>query len=185
MIIAGLDVHRRGLPLRDDVAILLVRTPAETIGARRVVPFVIPAEPGALRLLVDLARREVLSATSVPDGQRAELADALATAIAEVAANQVEHAYRGAAGRIQGRLSIGDDRLEADLYDSGSEYLMAGDELGEFDRRDPPLRGYGLKLVRSLVDECAYRRLGRTRNHWHLVRYLDTGGGDGDLGHQT
>jgi sigma-B regulation protein RsbU (phosphoserine phosphatase) len=181
MIIAGLDVHCRGIPLRDDVAVLLVRTPPQPGGARRIVPFVIPAEAAALRLLVDLARREVLSAEAVPKAQRAELADALATAVAELAANQIEHAYAGTPGRIQGRLSISHDRLEADLFDSGSEYV--GFQPTEFDSRDPPLRGYGLKLIRSLVDDCAYRRLDGSRNHWHLVRYLDRGGGDGDRGH--
>jgi len=172
MIITGLDVHRRALPLRDDVAILLVRTAPSAIGERHIVPFVIPAEASALRILVDLARQEVLSSEAVPADQRAELADALATAIAELAANQVEHAYQGTAGRIQGRLSISDDRLEADMYDSGMEYIEAQVEPSEFDRQDPPLRGYGLKLVRSLVDECSYRRLSGTRNHWRLVRYF-------------
>ncbi len=183
MIIAGLDVHCRGLALKDDVAILLVRTAPHEAGERRVVPFVIPAEAAAVRMLVDLARREILSAESVPEGERAELADAMATAVAELAANQIEHAYGGDPGRIQGRLTISADRLEADLYDSGLEYVEV--EPVRFDREDPPLRGYGLKMVRSLVDECSYRRLDGSRNHWHLVKHLDGGGGDGDRGHQT
>jgi sigma-B regulation protein RsbU (phosphoserine phosphatase) len=174
MIIAGLDVHCRGLPLKDDVAILLVRARPGDVADRRVVPFVIPAEASALRLLVDLARREVLTSSLVPAAKRPELADSLATALAELGANQVEHAYTGASGRIQGRLTIDRARLEADLYDSGSEYIEA--ELPPFDSQEPPLRGYGLKLIRSLVDECVYRRLGGSRNHWHLVRYLDEGG---------
>jgi anti-sigma regulatory factor (Ser/Thr protein kinase) len=183
MIIAGLDVHCRGLPLKDDVAILIVRTAPHAAREPHVVPFVIPADVAALRMLVDLARREVLSAESVPGVQRASLADAMATAVAELAANQIEHAYGGSPGRLQGRLSISADRLEADLYDSGSEYVEV--QPAQFDSRDPPLRGYGLKMVRSLVDEVSYRRLDGLRNHWHLVKYLDEGGGDGDHGIQT
>jgi anti-sigma regulatory factor (Ser/Thr protein kinase) len=183
MIIAGMDIHCRGLPLRDDVAILLVRTSRHEQDGPRVVPFIIPAEVAAVRMLVDLTRREVLSAGSVPESRRPELADALATAVAELAANQIEHAYGGSPGRIQGRLTIAGDRLEADLYDSGNEYVEV--ESIPFDRRDPPLRGYGLKMVRSLADECSYRRLDGSRNHWHLVKHIGVGGRDGHPSHQT
>lgn len=172
MIVAGLEIHRRGLPFRDDVAILLVRAASPAIGEKHVVPFVIPAQVSALHQLVDLTRTEVLLSESVPQDRRVELADALATAVAEMAANQVEHAYQGTAGRIQGRLSFSKDRIEADMYDSGREYIESDVETSHFDQLDPPLRGYGMKLIRSLVDECNYRRLGATRNHWHLVRYL-------------
>lgn len=178
MIVAGLDVHCRGAALKDDVAILLVRTAPPESGERRVVPFVIPAEAAAVRMLVDLARREILTADHLPKGQKAELADAMATAVAELAVNQIEHAYAGRPGRIQGRLTIGAERIEADLYDSGSAYVEV--EPVRFDIENPPLRGYGLKLVRSLVDECSYRRLGGSRNHWHLAKVLDRGGMHGD-----
>jgi serine phosphatase RsbU (regulator of sigma subunit)/anti-sigma regulatory factor (Ser/Thr protein kinase) len=177
-IVQALTVHRRSLTLRDDVVLLLVRAVPDQAEREQVVPFVYYAEPAAAGRAVDLVRSEVDGLDWLQQEMRRRLRDDFATAVAEVIANQAEHAFARQGGRLQGRLVMRRNALEADLYDSGLPFQgMAGMPL-EVDPSDPPIRGYGLQLVRGLVDVFEYRRLDGSRNHWHLA--LNIPGGKGD-----
>jgi serine/threonine-protein kinase RsbW len=92
---------------------------------------------------------------------------AFETAVAEVAANIVEHAARGEAVPLHLLLHAGADRVEAHLEDGGYPYdegagtpIPAG---------DLPERGRGLVMARALTDQLVYERDGAV-NHWFLSR---------------
>jgi serine phosphatase RsbU (regulator of sigma subunit)/anti-sigma regulatory factor (Ser/Thr protein kinase) len=177
-IMQALTVHRRSLTLRDDVVLLLVRAIPDQAEEERVVPFVFYAEPAAAGSAVDLVRSEVDGLNWLPEAMRHRLRDEFATAVAEVIANQAEHAFAHQGGRIQGRLSLTHRGLEADLYDSGLPFQGSAGGPLEVDPSDPPLRGYGLQLIRGLVDVFEYQRLDGGRNHWHLGLSIPGGKGD-------
>ena len=90
---------------------------------------------------------------------------AFATAVAEVAANIVEHASRGEPVRMRVVLHVRDDRIEAHFEDRGRPYEPPPpgpeDELAD--------SGRGLGMVRQLVDLVAYERDGPL-NRWVLSR---------------
>ncbi len=172
MIVESLDVYRHGLPLRDDVALMMVRALNQDEEKAKVFPFVIPAELLFVRQLVDLVRNLSSNLPIRSSNLRRQVADNFALAISEVVTNQIQHAFLGRKGQIQGRISIRSDQLVADLYDRGAPFHPSESSIVPVDPDDPPERGYGLRLVRGLLDRVETRRLEGGRNHWHLVKEL-------------
>lgn len=169
----ALELYRGDRPLTDDVGILVIRKlPGTTV---LTLPFVYASEPSAVGRVVDLVRRSVERVAGYGKADRRRLADEFALAIAEVVSNQVRHAYAGRPGRIQGSLRIGPSEWVADLYDIGRPFKDPGEAWPEPDPANPPLGGYGLQLVRGLVDRHEYRRLDDVRNHWRLTKRLPGG----------
>ena len=98
------------------------------------------------------------------------LSDNFALALSEIVINQIQHAYQGNRGQIFGRVIIEDQRLVADLFDNGIPFKPPEDSHLPINLDDPPDRGYGLRLVRGLLDQFECHRLNGVRNHWHLVK---------------
>ncbi len=172
VIVESLDVYRHGLPLRDDVALMMIRAINEDEEKAKVFPFVIPAEVLFVRQLVDLVRNLSSNLPIHNSKLRRQMADNFALAISEVVTNQIQHAFLGQEGQIHGRISIGSRQLIADLYDRGAPFQPPDNPITPLDPDDPPERGYGLRLVRGLLDHVETRRLEGGRNHWHLVKDL-------------
>ena len=100
----------------------------------------------------------------------AGMADRIAfeTAVAELAANIVEHA---AAGRpVVLRLELRADAVQAEAAFEDEGRPFEGDPAGS-EPDDEAEHGRGLALASSLVDEVTYRRDGPL-NRWTLVRRL-------------
>ena len=92
------------------------------------------------------------------------------TAVAEIAANIVEHGGSDHEARwLRLTLRAFRDRVEALFQDDGSGVDVAGLDAalpGEW-----ATRGRGVALVRSMVDEFAYARSNGI-NHWLIVKRL-------------
>ncbi len=164
-LLSGLEIHRQKMPARDDVALLLFRCIHENDATRTVIPFVIDAKFDAVRSVVDLIRSL--------EGKHLDrqLLDNFALATSEILTNQIRHAFGEGMGRIQGRLVVEEDRLVTDLYDHGVP-IPVPLQVNTFDDSEPPERGYGLMLAEGLLDTCEYQRIGGTRNHWRLIKYI-------------
>lgn len=94
-------------------------------------------------------------------------------AVHEVAVNIVNHAYAGRQdGRIQVTLQLADlpRRLLIELHDTGVAFNP--DAVPQPDLDEPQEHGYGLFLVRCLMDNVAYQS-GPEGNSWRLVKLLD------------
>ena len=110
-------------------------------------------------------------------GDRDATAAALELAVHEVAVNIVRHAYAGTRGGwIGATFLIEGDDLVVTLDDAGRPYVAPTH--AEPDLTQANEGGYGLYLVRQLVDDLAYTRL-RGGNRWRLRigrsgRRLDT-----------
>lgn len=131
-------------------------------------PLYIPAErtlPATLGALAELGGHTRAFVTACGTGDREATAAALELAVHEIAVNIVRHAYEGRPGWIHVRYLLDHDDLVVVLTDGGRPF-SPGDAV------DPDLRqanegGYGLFLVRQLVDRLTYARSGG-RNHWQL-----------------
>lgn len=90
----------------------------------------------------------------------------------EICANIVEHAY---ADRNDGRIAVAltlserPRRIVIELYDNGRPFDPTSAPAP--DLSVPQTSGYGLFLVRNLVDEVNYTPE-RAGNRWRLVKYL-------------
>jgi anti-sigma regulatory factor (Ser/Thr protein kinase) len=167
-IVAGLDVHRADRPLRDDVALLLVKVGEENGDAVR--PFVLPARRASVSDLLEMARQAIGGLEFAGNRAEPQFVDEFVLALSDIVTNQIQHAYLGQGGSIEGRLTIGRDQVSADLFDHGVLFQPLGAERPAVDPANPPERGYGLRLARALLDECHYTRSGDGRNHWRLIK---------------
>jgi serine/threonine-protein kinase RsbW len=90
-------------------------------------------------------------------------------ALAEIAANIIEHATKADGGQVSLRVEVEvrPDSIYANLSDDGEQARVdlksveLPDELSE--------RGRGLAIALTVLDELSYRRAGN-RNQWTLVR---------------
>jgi serine/threonine-protein kinase RsbW len=101
-----------------------------------------------------------------------------ATALAEIAANIIRHAYPGGREPRPMRLHLYayPDRVEALFSDQGVAFIPpppAEDE-PEFDLLDLPESGRGLAVAQACLDELEYRRTGEGTNEWRLVKRLSS-----------
>jgi serine/threonine-protein kinase RsbW len=99
----------------------------------------------------------------VPDDDRYRFT----TAVAEVAANIIEHSSSGTSFSIV--LDLDRERIEATFEDDAEEV-----DPTVLDRPMPEdfaERGRGMAILRGAVDEVRYERLG-DRNRWTLIRWL-------------
>lgn len=90
----------------------------------------------------------------------------------EACANIVDHAYAGQPGQrmaIVITLAQQPQRLIIDLYDSGQPFELDQAPLPNLDV--PQVRGYGLFIMRSLMDQVTYQPM-PGNNHWCLVKHL-------------
>ncbi len=165
----GLEVHRQGLPARDDVALLLFRCAHEMDAKRTVFPFVIDSDFQAVRSVVDLIRGLENTVVDERTSLNKQLLDDFALATSEILTNQIRHAFGEGRGRIQGCVMIEADRLITDLYDHGVP-IPEPLRVRTFNGPEPQERGYGLMLAEGLLDTCEYHRIGETRNHWRLIK---------------
>lgn len=91
-------------------------------------------------------------------------------ALAEIAANIIEHAQKTDGGQVSVRLEleVRPDSIHARFSDDGEQVRVdlktveLPDELSE--------RGRGLAIALTVLDELSYRRADH-RNHWTLVRH--------------
>ena len=99
--------------------------------------------------------------------------DLFRTAVAEIAANIVRHAYppSGAARPFELQVLVYPDRLVALFADSGVAWEPA-DEPAAPDPLDLPEGGLGLAVARGALDELSYRREPDGRNVWRLVKHF-------------
>ena len=92
-------------------------------------------------------------------------------AVHETCSNIVEHAYAGASGRIAVDITLKQDprQLVVDVRDTGRPFDLSQVKEPAFEQTQT--RGYGLFLIRSLVDEVTYRPQAGD-NHWRLVKNI-------------
>jgi serine/threonine-protein kinase RsbW len=98
----------------------------------------------------------------------------LQLALHEVCTNIVEHAYAGTSGgRVLVSLTLHEQArcLVIEVQDSGSSFAI--ESVAEPDLEQAQEGGYGLFLVRSLMDEVTYTP-GGPQNIWRLVKQLPT-----------
>jgi serine/threonine-protein kinase RsbW len=122
----------------------------------------IPARP----LFVGVARSVVVAVASGVDGLDADRVEDLRLAVSEACTNAIE-AHQ--AGQVDQRVVIrclrSASSLEVSIEDSGSGFepgeagsgpMPEGDGPGQL----PPERGWGLQLIRALVDDVSFEHAG-------------------------
>ncbi|MEQ1738634.1 MAG: ATP-binding protein [Methyloglobulus sp.] len=99
-------------------------------------------------------------------------------ALAEAVNNCIEHAYSGSEDyQILIKYTLSDDRLFIEITDEGKPFdpehlnnLKSDFDYDPFDIDNLPEGGFGLKVIKSCMDEVNYHREDG-KNHWRLTKY--------------
>ena len=102
--------------------------------------------------------------------------DLFRTAVAEIAANVIRHAYppTGTTRPLELHIEIYHDRVVARFADSGVAWEPT-EEPAVPDPLDLPEGGLGLAVARGALDELSYRREPSGTNVWQLVKHFPAG----------
>ena len=91
-------------------------------------------------------------------------------ALSEACVNVIEHAYRGEAGNpIELQLSIDDKALRLTIRDSGAAFDL--DSYESPDLSEAHEGGYGVFIIRSIMDEVEYDTSGKRVTVLTLVKH--------------
>ena len=94
----------------------------------------------------------------------------LGLVISEACANIIEHAYGGRPdGSIELRLAIDEAKLVLSIRDSGTKFDLQTYQPPDLDEARE--RGYGVFIIRSLMDEVTYDASGERGTVLTLVKY--------------
>lgn len=128
----------------------------------------LPADLGWLHLAARLSR---LMCDAIHDPELQEgFADSVELAVSEACTNAIRHSRDVPVGGTVGVVfCIESDRLMVQVKDCGSGFEM--DEVPEPDFQSHPESGYGLYIIRSVMDGVSYRK-GVPYNTLTMVKYF-------------
>ena len=93
-------------------------------------------------------------------------------AVSEIFTNIIEHAYKEIEGVITGSLKLMTTGIEIDVYDQGEGFNPNAVPPPISNPLDPTEGGYGLHIVRQIMDVAQYTINTPQGNHWKLIKYL-------------
>lgn len=129
----------------------------------------LPATPRYLNVLGDCIAALLTHVDTMNDPQPTTYNIQLA--VHEACTNIIDHAYGGRGGRINISMTLQwePSRLVVELTDSGKQFNPAS--IPDADLDQPHVRGYGLYLIKQLMDEVVYTPI-PGGNSWRLVKNL-------------
>ena len=140
---------------QDDISLVALKA------VPRTIEFTFPAKLDQIdSMLSEISKQGLL----VSD----EFACEVELACSEVITNIILHAYQGIEGLIKMKIKLKLDKIAIEFYDQGKSF--------EIDKVLPPAPetikegGYGLDIVRQIMDEVIYKSTDH-ENNWKLIKY--------------
>jgi sigma-B regulation protein RsbU (phosphoserine phosphatase) len=176
-VLSAVRAFRRSAPWSDDLTMIVMRLKPSAAPKyaqpQPVVEFVVPAD---LHALDTISHKVTQVCRSLPDLPPPPASDdfvyLVELAVSEICTNIIEHAYHMMSGEIRGSLTPLDNGIQIDLYDDGESFDPSvipepspePDEITE--------GGYGLHIVRQIMDVMLYQANTPKGNHWRLIKYI-------------
>jgi serine phosphatase RsbU (regulator of sigma subunit)/anti-sigma regulatory factor (Ser/Thr protein kinase) len=166
---------------RDDATILVVKMLPQAEGvAPKINPMVIKtvdfAYPADTKYLIEISN-EITSTCrqlpALPSGSKAnDFIYLIELAISEICTNIIQHAYGGQKGQITGRITLLHHGVHLDFYDTGASFDPSNIPEPNANPHQLMEGGYGLHIVRQIMDVVTYNRHPERGNHWHLEKFI-------------
>ncbi len=176
-LLQAVDAHRREEAMRDDMAVLVVRRTPRSGHAPEAShrAFVITTRFSEVERIEELLTEQLSPWTA--HGENETWLHETTLAVVEHLTNIIRHAYgEDAHGMIYGLLTVSGDLLIVETVDRGEAVFntlvlnRAVTVPGALDHVREG--GYGLAVIRTVMDVLHYERLASGRNVWRLERRL-------------
>ncbi|MBN1991813.1 MAG: SpoIIE family protein phosphatase [Anaerolineae bacterium] len=172
---------RRNALGRDDATLLIVKILPQSEGVApkdistiiKTVNFSYPAD---VKYLGDISQTVSAACQELPALPVSPNADdfiyLVELAISEICTNIIKHAYARKDGQIKGQITLLNNGLQLDLYDTGESFDPTVIPPPNSDPHRLEEGGYGLHIVRQIMDVVSYDYNAETGNHWRLLKLL-------------
>ncbi len=155
-ILTEVELFSGEAPRSDDLTLLVVKA------LPRAFSLSIPAVPQKLNEVLDLIHKAT-------EAYGSQFSYQFELASSEIITNIIQHAYRDHPGEIRLRLDFLIDRVELEIEDDGLPFDPT--QLPEPHPEQAQEGGYGLYVIRQILDEVAYTPSTPQGNMWRLVKF--------------
>ncbi len=172
---------RRDSLSRDDATLLIIKMLPQTEAAlpKDISTVVSTTEfcyPADIKHLTHISEEIVGTCRQLPTLNSGPNADdfiyLLELAISEICTNIIKHAYGHNHGEITGCITLLNNGVQLDFYDQGQSFDPNTVPQPKANPHDLVEGGYGLHIVRQIIDVVSYEHDPELGNHWHLIKFL-------------
>ncbi len=175
-VLSAVRVFRRDAPCSDDITMIAMRVrPSAMPQAPQPEPAVDFALPADLQVLESISEQVTEACRSLPSLPAPPASDdfvyLVELAVSEICTNIIQHAYLMTSGEIRGSLILLSNGIQIDLYDDGEGF---DPDAIPAPSPEPDILnegGYGLHIVRQIMDSVQYQADTPKGNHWRLIKY--------------
>lgn len=176
-VLSAIRGFRQSAPWSDDLTLIALRvTPTAIMQQTQLEPTIRFALPADLQVLESISQQVTQACRSLPDLPTSPAGDdfvyLVELAVSEICTNIIQHAYLMAGGEIRGSLTLLANGIQVDLYDDGESFdpTAIPDPAPKLEALNEG--GYGLHIVRQIMDSVMYQAHTSKGNHWRLVKYI-------------
>ncbi len=172
---------RRHATGRDDATLLIVKilphheaiVPQDISTIIKKVDFLYPADTEHLSIIAQEIALVCRELSALPIGSRGDdFIYLIELAISEICTNIVKHAYTDQDGDISGQIILLNNGVQLDFFDNGISFDPNTVPEPKSDLKNLTEGGYGLHIVRQIMDVVSYTSTPTAGNHWHLIKFL-------------
>jgi anti-sigma regulatory factor (Ser/Thr protein kinase) len=166
---------------RDDATLLIIKMlPLSEVATPKDISTIIKTEyfsyPADVKHLSDISERVTTVCRQLPSLPSNPNADdfiyLIELAISEICTNIIKHAYTKTKGNIDGRITLLNNGIQLDFYDAGESFDPNSIPQPKSDPHQLEEGGYGLHIVRQIMDVVSYEHDTQKGNHWYLLKLL-------------
>lgn len=140
---------------------------------QREIPFEYQADTAYLNDISNKVTAACRELQNLPEGPAGiDFVYLVELAVSEICTNMIEHSYAGQPGKIFGKITLATTGVQVDIFDQGESFNPDAVPPPISDPMDPSEGGYGLHIVRQIMDVAEYHPRTPQGNHWRLVKYL-------------
>ncbi len=166
---------------RDDATLLIVKMlprPDDPLSGdlSTVIKTIDFSYPADIKYLTEISEKAVSACRQLPtlptDYQGEDFIYTIELAISEICTNIIKHAYAETEGKVEGRITILNNGIQLDFYDTGVSFDPNTIPPPKTDPARLIEGGYGLHIVRQIMDIVSYEHYPKRGNHWYLLKLL-------------
>ena len=172
---------RRNSQSRDDATLLVIKMlPQSEMSIPKNISTIIKtvnfSYPADIQYLANISEEITAACRQLPRLPAGPNADdfiyLIELAISEICTNIIKHAYAHKKGDITGSIILLNNGVQLDFYDQGVSFDPNAIPQPNSDPHQLVEGGYGLHIVRQIMDVVSYEHHPDQGNHWHLIKFL-------------